>query len=223
MIVEEWNYVENYSIEGAWREALLLTAKKGYAYVVERGSYVGQIRKQLEHLTIVIKEPWIRPLAPIMPLGIPPVTTDDKIDQYFVEYLMDTQLAENELYRYSTFIVPQLPYVIEALNESNGNSNQACITVGNEYSLSLLHAPCLKIVDFKVVGGVLWMTVYFRSWDGFVGFPENIGGLQLLKEYVLSNLEFPCVDGPIVAYSNGFHIYSQYFEIVNILNIGVKL
>ena len=65
------------------------------------------------------------------------------------------------------------------------------------------------------------MCLYFRSWDMYAGFPENLGGLQLLKEYALSYLEdfFPVVDGEIIAFSDGLHLYEQYFDLANKLNV----
>jgi thymidylate synthase len=63
------------------------------------------------------------------------------------------------------------------------------------------------------------MGLFFRSWDLFTGLPENLGGLQLLKEYVLAQLEFQVQDGPIVAFSDGLHLYEMYFNLVNVLNV----
>jgi thymidylate synthase len=104
------------------------------------------------------------------------------------------------------------------LNESNGNTNQASITVGDTEVCQLSDPPCLRNISFKVVDGQLQMSVYFRSWDLYAGLPENLGGLQLLKEYVLSHLLFPVIDGPLIAYSDGLHLYSQYFDCADTLN-----
>jgi thymidylate synthase len=215
----ERNYIETYTIQDAWRDVMTLCVKNGYDYVVESGSYTGQIRRQLDSVMIRIKEPWIRPLAPIMPPNIPPPTTDEKIEFYFQHYLAEDIVEENEEYTYGSFINPQLNKILNFLNISHGNSNQACITVGDKNSPFLSHAPCLKLVDFKVVNGKLNMTVFFRSWDLFTGLPENLGGLQLLKEFVLAQLTFPCIDGELMAYSSGLHIYEQYFDLVNTLNV----
>jgi thymidylate synthase len=52
------------------------------------------------------------------------------------------------------------------------------------------------------------LSVFFRSWDIFAGLPENLGGLQMLKEYVLASLDESghITDGHIIAYSDGAHI-----------------
>ena len=66
------------------------------------------------------------------------------------------------------------------------------------------------------------MTVYFRSWDLYAGLPENLGGLQRLKEIVLEYLqaaEMQVEDGKIIAFSDGLHLYDQYFQIVDTLNV----
>jgi hypothetical protein len=36
---------------------------------------------------------------------------------------------------------------------------------------------------------------------------------------VLTHLTFPVEDGPIVAFSDGLHVYEQYFALVNALNV----
>jgi thymidylate synthase len=206
-------------IDDAWREVMLLCIQNGYDFVVKGGSYVGQIRKQLEYVKIVIHEPGIRPLAPLLPPGIPPSTTEEKIESYFAEYLMSDRVKENEDYTYGSFIVPQIGKLIDILNASSGNTNQACISIGDRESVFLKDPPCLRLISFKMVDRRLDMTVYFRSWDLYSGLPENLGGLQLVKEYVLGNLNFDCADGKLIAFSDGLHLYEQYFDLVNQLNI----
>ncbi|MFC1757094.1 thymidylate synthase [Patescibacteria group bacterium] len=221
MIIEDANYVEVFDINNAWRDAMWLCVRKGYDFVVEKGSYEGQIRKQLSDIKIVIREPWTRPLEPIMPPSIPPPTDAEKIKEYFREKLIGNVKKGNEQYTYGEFIEPQLPRIIELLSESRGNTNQACITVGEPASTFLSDPPCLKVVSFKVVNKQLEMSVFFRSWDLISGLPQNLGGLQLLKEYVLVDLpeELKITDGRMIAYSDGLHIYDQYFEISDMLNV----
>lgn len=219
MIREDSNFVKARTIGEAWREVMWLCVKKGWDFLVKGGSYVGQIRKQLNHVTIIITEPGRRPLSPIMPPGKPGPTDEMKIEEYFERYILSGRMAENEVYTYGTFIVKQLNRIVELLNRAKGNTNQACIAIGDVDTTFLDDPPCLRLCSFKVVNGQLEMTVFFRSWDLYAGLPENLGGLQLLKEYVLAHLTFPCQDGAIIAYSDGLHLYDQYFKIVDDLNI----
>ncbi len=213
-------YIRERTIESAWRMVLWNCARYGYSYRIKKGSYEGQLRKQLDHLCVVIEEPYTRPLAVWLPenCGIPAPTSEERIQNYFYDYLATDTKCEMEDYTYGQHIAPQLQKVIDLLNRSGGATNQACINIGGQENIDLADPPCLRVVDFKVVDGKLHMAVFFRSWDIFVGFPENLGGLQLLKEYILMHIDFPAEDGQITAYSSGAHIYEQYFPIVNILN-----
>jgi len=67
---------------------------------------------------------------------------------------------------------------------------------------------CLRVVDFRLdQKNTLHMFVYFRSWDLWGGFPANLAGLQLLKEYV--GQEIGAEDGTIICSSKGLHLYSH--------------
>jgi thymidylate synthase len=215
------NFVRGKTIEDVWREAMWCCVRNGRDYTVKAGSYVGQIRRQLPYVSILIEEPWTRPLAVRTPegCGIPAPTDEEKINSYFLKYIIGSDKAANEDYTYGMYISAQLPRAIELLNSSDGNTNQTTITVGEPNSIHQGDPPCLRVISFKVVAGQLQMTVYFRSWDLFSGLPENLGGLQLLKEYVLTHLVFPVEDGPIMAFSDGLHVYEQYFPLVNALNV----
>lgn len=210
------NIVKARTINDAWRDTMWLCVVNGYDYKIEQGSYVGQIRKQLEYLTIIIEEPWQTPLAVSLPegLGFAPPTSEEKIQNYFFNYLLSNKKEDKTSYTYGQYILKQIDPVINKLYNSNGNTNQAVISIGNERSIYLNDPPCLRTIDFKVVDGKLNMTVYFRSWDIFAGLPENLGGLQLLKEYVLNFLD-DTEDGKLIAHSAGAHLYEMYFSLVN--------
>jgi len=208
-----------HNIDQAWRDSIVYCVKHGLDYKIKGGSYVGQIRKQLPIYVCEITHPWTRPLAPIVPPGIPAPTTEQGIEDYFVRYIMSGEKAENEVYTYGSYIHLQLPRIIQLLNDSKGNTNQATIAVGDISTTFLDDPPCLRSICFKVYEGRLNLYCYFRSWDLVAGFPENLGGLQLLKEYLLDQLNFDIRDGKIFAMSSGVHIYEHFFDLVNLLNV----
>jgi thymidylate synthase len=72
-------------------------------------------------------------------------------------------------------------------------------------------SPCLRGIDFKIKNNYLIMSVIFRSWDLYAGFPENMGGLTLLNEYVCDQLQ-DVNPGPMAFTSAGLHAYDYQIE-----------
>ncbi|MFH0803802.1 MAG: thymidylate synthase [Candidatus Tagabacteria bacterium] len=66
-------------------------------------------------------------------------------------------------------------------------------------------AQCLRGIDVSVVNNKLYFTCYFRSQDLYSGFPENYGGIQIVKEYMVAALGIE--DGPLIAISKDLHVY----------------
>ena len=97
-------FVEARDLQEAYFLLIKECYEKGVKYEITEGSNKGGYRLELPFAAGYIHFPHTRPLAPIMPEGIPPTTTDEKIQEYFINYLMDPNLASNEEYRYSTWI-----------------------------------------------------------------------------------------------------------------------
>ena len=74
--------------------------------------------------------------------------------------------------------------------------------------------PCLRLIDTRVRYGKLHFILYFRSWDLWGGFPSNLGGLQLVKEYMAQ--EIGVEDGEIIAVSKGLHLYDYSWDLAKI-------
>lgn len=176
----------------------------GSVYVIDEGSYVGHKRLEYDFISFQVKYPSRRPLAPMMPVGCSPVTTDEKINEYYNKYLMYPDVAENEEYTYGEYIFDQVPKVVDLLKRSPG-TNQATMTIGGKESLDQKHPPCLRLIDCNLKGGKLNFFVYFRSWDLWCGLPENLGGLQLLKEDMANAIGVE--DGQMFGCSKGLHLY----------------
>lgn len=73
---------------------------------------------------------------------------------------------------------------------------------------------CLYLRETHCGKHILTMTVYFRSWDLWSGFPANLGGFELLKQYIAD--EAGLANGPMFAYSAGLHLYEMYEEVARI-------
>jgi len=194
----------------AWFVCLREVLNQGYDYQIERGSYVGEWRKQLDFVVVQIRHPETRPLIPDVPQGVPPPSTMEYVESY-LPYLMTSQKKEGEQYTYGQYLEKQIAEVIRMYKKDGHNTNQAFMTVGNEASISLSDPPCLRAIDTRILNRRLNFFVYFRSWDLWAGFPSNLAAIQLLKEYMAS--EIGVEDGEIIAMSKGMHLYKYSWEL----------
>jgi thymidylate synthase len=221
------------TISDAWFQLIYNLFDNAYVQKIQRGSFENeQYRLQYPGIAVYIEHPYYD-MIPTMPpnSGIPAPTTMEYIEDYFVNYLMDPELAENETYKYASRIHnimlkgrTQFERVIDMLQKTP-LTNQAVIEIATPDDLDIcygndgkLDPPCLRLLDFKVipVNNELMLTVsaYFRSWDLWAGFPTNLGGIELLKQFVASETHLK--NGPIYAYSAGAHIYGYQEEIARL-------
>ena len=110
--------------------------------------------------------------------------------------------------------------------ERGGETNQATMEIAMPPDILLADPPCCRMIDCRVRNNKLHFFIYFRSWDLFAGFPANLGGMELLKQYMVNqirdypdhknpNTKLPNLEnGEIYAISKGLHIYDMYAEIV---------
>jgi thymidylate synthase len=229
------------TIADAWFQLIYNLFDKAYSQKIQKGSFENeQYRLQYSGIAVFIEHP-SDDMIPIMPpnSGIPAPTTREYIEDYFVNYLMNPELAENETYTYASRIQHRMPNggtqlerIIQILKETP-LTNQAVIEIATPEDLDIcygkdgkLDPPCLRLLDFKVIptdnNSVLTVSAYFRSWDIWAGFPTNLGGIELLKQYVASEANLS--NGPIYAYSAGAHIYGYQEEIARLRTLrGTKV
>ncbi len=206
----EISVIEARDLSEAWFLCLGKTLTEGYEYRIERGSYAGQHRKELDFVVVKIKHPGTRPLIPDVPQGVPPPTSMDYVEGY-LPYLMTAHKGEGEQYTYGQYLEKQIPEVIRMYKEDGYNTNQAFMAVGDEKSISLSDPPCLRAIDTRIRDNRLNFIVYFRSWDLWAGFPSNLAAIQLLKEYMAG--EIGVDDGELIAMSKGMHLYEYAWEL----------
>jgi len=230
-------YIEATTLGDAWFQLLFNSYHKGRRYLITKGSYEGGHRVEFDFAAGFIKYPHDRPLAPIMPEGIniSSPTDDEKIWEYFENYLMDPTLSDHEEYKYATWIngpipgsdLTQIDWVIKHFKESGYGTNHCFVQIGDRDSFMAYErpytselergtSPCLRGIDFKIVDKILTTTVYFRSWDLIGGFPINLGGIVHLSEYVAYALD-DVEPGPLAFCSKGLHVYDFYLELLKCL------
>lgn len=196
----------------AWWLALRAVMKNGREYTIERGSYAGQKRKELDFVVVWIAKPSTRPIIPTVPEGVIPPTDMPHVWDYFTNYIISPGIhSKNEQYTYGDDISPQFLEIIRMYQEDGFNTNQACMSIGNRDSILLKDPQCLRLIDTRVMNGKLNFFVYFRSWDLYTGFPMNLAAIQLLKEAMAEELGVE--DGEILALSKGLHLYDHSWKI----------
>jgi thymidylate synthase len=221
------------TISDAWFQLIYNLFDNAYEQKIQKGSFEKeQYRLQYPGIAVFIEHPYYD-MVPMIPpaMGIPAPTTEEYIEDYFVNYLMNPELSENETYTYASRIQSSMPNggtqlerVVAILKETP-LTNQAVIEIATPHDLDIcygkdgkLDPPCLRILDFKVipVGDDMLLTVsaYFRSWDLWAGFPTNLGGIELLKQFVASEAHLK--NGCLYAYSAGAHIYGYQEEIARL-------
>lgn len=209
----EISFVQARDLSEAWFLCLRRTLTEGREYRIERGSYAGQHRKELDFVVVQVEDPGTRPLIPAVPQGVPPPTSMEYVESY-LPYLMTAHKREGEQYTYGQYLEKQIPQVIEMYREDGYNTNQAFMAVGDDKSVFLEDPPCLRGIDTRVSDGKLDFIIYFRSWDLWAGFPSNLAGIQLLKEYMSS--EIGVADGGLIAMSKGMHLYEYAWELARV-------
>jgi len=222
-------FVQGKTLDDTWFQLLYNLDKYGRINHIDSGSFEGSNRLEFDYAAGTIEYPTTRPLAPIMPDGVPPVATDESIEKYFVNYLMNGRdLEENEHYRYATWItggsyilprfstkffsgngqviveVPnQLQWCIDHYKKKGFGTNHCYIQIGYPescfaYDMPYTNeaerntSPCLRGIDTKIIkDGDVWKlccSVVFRSWDLYGAWPENMGGIVMLMEYMAGEL-----------------------------------
>lgn len=222
-------FIEARDLPDAWFQCVDKILEDGYTYTIDRGSFEGQKRLEFDYITVHIKYPGTRPLLPDIPpgLGIPNPVADGYLEEY-LPYLMTPSKQEGEDYSYGerltygyqshsgelTVHIDQISEVIRMFKEDGHHTNQACMSISQPGDLHLSDPPCLRLIDCRIKEGKLHFIVYFRSWDLWNGFPANLGGIQLMKEYMAA--EIGVEDGEIIASSKGLHLYDYVWELAQV-------
>jgi len=227
-------YIEAFDLDDAWFQCLAEILEKGFVYKIDRGSYAGQRRLEFDFVSIRVKNP-AHQIIPIMPEGssVPAPTSMDYIRQY-LQYLLTSTKTKSEDYTYGERLVDpkvkvqaqsgdrkmveemplhcnQIEEVIKIYKTQGAGTNQAIMEIGMPSDIKLQDPPCLRLIDTRVRYGKLHFFLYFRSWDLWGGFPSNLGGLELVKQYMAE--EIGVQNGEIIACSKGLHLYEYAWEL----------
>ena len=104
-------FIQGRNIDDVWFKLLYELCLHGRFYKITDGSYAGDFRLEFDNVDGIIERPieynesGVRlPLSPTTPQGCPSPCTDEDLGKYKENYLKNSVLAENEHYKYATFI-----------------------------------------------------------------------------------------------------------------------
>jgi thymidylate synthase len=228
--------------KGNYENAYVTGIDSGSCGKDEKTGEQGQQRLQVDLLSVEIEHPEARPLQIVMPyvVGMPVVNDLDYIESYTNTKILSSVLGKNETYTYGSRIFEfpiiervigdeifddpgeikyvnsigtfnQFDWVVKHFKKSPQN-NHCCIQIATGNDLELEHAPCLRLIDLKMVEGKLNMTLYFRSWDLYTGFPSNLAAFQILNEIIADEIGEGVDTGKLFGVSSGAHIYSESWK-----------
>jgi thymidylate synthase len=230
-------FIDAFDLDDAWFQCLFKILDDGYVYTIDRGSYKGQKRLEFDFVVVRVRKP-SHQIIPIIPEGMSiPAPTDMDYIQGYLSYLLTGTKTKTEDYTYGERLVEpkvriqeningremirEIPLNVNQIEEVIGiykhegfGTNQAIMEIGMPSDIKLEDPPCLRLIDTRVRYGKLNFILYFRSWDLWGGFPSNLGGLQLVKQYMAG--EIGVQDGEIVAVSKGLHLYDYSWELAKI-------
>jgi thymidylate synthase len=231
-------FIDAFDLDDAWFQCLSSIIDNGVIYEITRGSYQGQRRLEFDLACVHVKKPGHQ-IIPIIPEGMSiPAPTDMDYIQGYLSYLLTGAKTETEDYTYGERLVDakvrikepgadgkdmvkeislhvnQVEEVIKMYKTQGFGTNQATMEIGMPSDIYLNDPPCLRLIDTRIRNNKLHFILYFRSWDLWGGFPSNLGGLQLVKQYMAD--EIGVEDGEIIALSKGLHLYEYSWELAKI-------
>ncbi len=222
-------------LDDAWHQALFaLINGNGYVCRIDKGSYENtEYRLEFDHIVINVEKPGQRPIVPITAEFVPPPTDVSWVKNIYLNKLVTDERGSGEDYTYGERNVApakfleeiikspfelknefknlnQMIKVIENFTTKGYNSNQEVIQIASPLDLWKKDPPCLRKIFCRIRYGKLHFITDWRSWDLWAGFPSNLAGLQLVKEFMAE--EIGVEDGGMLADSQGLHLYSQYWS-----------
>lgn len=115
------------------------------------------------------------------------------------------------IYEDGNYFLNQIELLIWIYKNKGYRNNQMILQVAQPSDMLLLDPPCLRHIDTRIQDGKLHFFPYFRSWDLGSGFPANLAGIELMKQYCADMIGVK--NGEIIVSSKGLHLYGYYFDI----------
>ena len=130
-------------------------------------------------------------------------------------FIQEKEVWNNNKIIDSNRLFSQVQLLIWTYKNKGFRNNQMVLQVADPKDMLLKDPPCLRHIDTRIQDNKLHFFPYFRSWDLWGGFPANLAAIELLKQYIAS--EIGVENGEIIASSKGLHLYSYVWELAELL------
>lgn len=148
----------------------------------------------------------------------------EHLEKYYPQVLSAQSFPELK-YTYGQRIfdakgINQVDYIIESLKEA-GHTRRAVLCLWDpsrdEWNAEKKewvkeNQPCLNLIQCRIQGNRLMMTVYIRSNDMFKAWPENAFAMRKLQQLIQKGVSSEIKLGDLIIISHSAHIYEQDWE-----------
>jgi thymidylate synthase len=114
-----------------------------------------------------------------------------------------------------TMTINQIDEIIWTYKNKGHRNNQMVLQIAQPTDLVLYDPPCLRHIFVRIQNGSLHFFPFFRSNDLWGGFPANLAGIEILKQYMAG--EIGVNNGEIIYSCSGLHLYDYVWESAKIL------
>lgn len=196
-------FVEGTTLDDTWFRLLAEVYNHGRRNRIDTGSYEKETdRLEFDFVAGSIKYPTNRPLSPRLEgLAVPPPTTDEDIEKYFANYLMNGALTSNEHYKYATWIVggdyrlPKAKMLIECITK--GGKPATVITPVGDLCYTKKKG---QGVIARVPNALDWIVKHYQE-KGYannhcyiqVGYPESNMAYDIPYSNEMERQTSPCI------------------------------
>jgi len=183
---------------------------------IKRSQY-GERQKELVDLITIIEDEdsSSRYLPGYLPL------TDEQIKDY-IPTIATAKKIEGSKYTYGQRLreyggIDQVQDIINLIAKTPYSRRAVASTWNVEFDRASENPPCLDLFQALVQGNKLSLTVYIRSNDMFLGWPENAFGILTLQDLIIqevnrNNPELNLRKGSVITISASAHIYERDWE-----------
>ncbi len=182
-----------------------------------KGSQYGERQKELVDLIAVIEDedldnPYLPEYFKLTKKQIddyiPTLTTSAKVKG--VKYTYGQRLRDYEA-------IDQIQDIIDLIAKTPFSRRAVASTWKVEIDRQSENPPCLDLAQVLTQDGKLFLTVYVRSNDMFLGWPENAFGVLALQKLIINevnkkNPKLKLQKGPMIIISASAHIYERNWE-----------